>query len=115
MCGANIGAAGDSSSAAGFSQGQGAQTVNIDGHGIDSVKLVTELQKLRESIAQSNTQDPDSISAQKALSEAEDAARSGNSERVKASLARLGRWVLRLAEATGAAVAAEAIKRASGW
>jgi hypothetical protein len=48
-----------------------------------------------------------------ALSEAEEAAKAGNGGRVKASLAKLGRWVLRLAEATGVAVAAEVIRRAA--
>lgn len=110
----NIGAAGDYSSASSFAQGKNAQVLAIDGHDIDTFKLVAELRQLRESIGQSETQDADANNAQAALAAAEDAAKAGNGERVKASLAKLGRWVLRLAEATGAAVAAEAIRRAAG-
>lgn len=114
MRGSNIGAAGDNATVSNFAQGQEAQVLVIDGHDVDRFKLVSELRELRESISQSQTQDRDTNSAHDTLAEAEDAARRGNGEQVKASLAKLGRWVLRLAEATGAAVAAEAIRRAAG-
>jgi hypothetical protein len=110
----NIGAVGDNASASGFAQGQNAQVLTIDDHDVDRFKLVAELRQLRQSISQSQTQDEDTIEALDALSEAEDAAKAGNGERVKTSLAKLGRWVLRLAEATGVAVAAEVIRRAAG-
>jgi hypothetical protein len=108
------GAVGDNASASNFALGEGAQVLTIDGHNVDRFKLVAELRHLQESIAQSETQDAETNDAQRALSEAEDAAKAGNGERVKASLAKLGRWVLRLAEATGAAVAGEEIRRAAG-
>jgi len=52
--------------------------------------------------------------AQAVRAEAETAARQGDGEKVKASLAKLGRWVLQLAQATGAGVASAAIAHAMG-
>ena len=114
--GANVGAVGDNASASDFVQGQNLNVIRVEGQEFDRFQLATELSKLHAAITQGNV--PGSEGSvdknQMALKEAETAARAGNGEGVKASLSKLSRWVLRLAQATGSAVAAAAIAHTLG-
>ncbi len=114
--GANVGAAGDNASAANFIQGQVASVLKFGDQELDRLQLISELSTLREVIEHnkvSNSGDrPDETQA--VLMQAQDAARVGDNSGVRANLAKVGQWVLRLAEATGSAVAAAAIKHALG-
>lgn len=113
--GSNIGAVGDNASASDFVQGQALNVIKVGGQDFDQFKLVAELGDLRAAIGRGEASSEGSADeSQAVLAEAETAARKGDGEGVKASLAKLGRWVLRLAQATGAAVAAAAIAHAMG-
>jgi hypothetical protein len=113
--GSNIGAVGDNASASDFVQGQTVNVIKVGGQDLDQVKLIAELGDLRAAIGRGEASHEGSAEdAQAVLAEAETAARHGDGEKVKASLAKLGRWVLQLAQATGAVVAATAIAHAMG-
>jgi hypothetical protein len=113
--GSNIGAVGDNASASDFVQGPTVNVIKVGGQDLDQLKLVAELGGLRAAISRGETGQEDSAgNAQAVLAEAETAARQGDGEKVKASLAKLGRWVLQLAQATGAGVATAAIAHALG-
>lgn len=92
------------------------QFIKLSGEGaIDNQKLAQELAALRTAIRE----DPDASQDEKdeaagALLEAERSAKAGNESDTRQALARVGKWVLRTAEAIGVGLAVQALKAVFG-
>jgi hypothetical protein len=114
MRGANIGAAGDNARASNFAQHVVAMPIVIGDQTVDRFDLVADLARLRTVIVGAPAGETGSAEAQAVLQDAELAVRAGDGEGARRHLARCGRWVLKIAEATGATVAAAAIQGALG-
>ncbi|MCX8456563.1 MULTISPECIES: hypothetical protein [Paenarthrobacter] len=110
--GANVGAAGDHASATNFSQ-QGGPSLRLGQEEIDSYQLVADLRRLRD-VIQNAEVDEDTSIALEALNEAEEAARAGDGAKVRNALSKTGKWLLKVAENIGTAIAAAAIKTSIG-
>jgi hypothetical protein len=116
MRGANIGAAGDYASAANFTQHGPQSVLTIDGRDFDQSRLISELAVLRTALDRGYSGVPlaQQEKSRAAIELAEAEAQRGNAAGVKASLAKVGRWVLQLANTTSCTVAAAAINHALG-
>lgn len=112
--GANVGAAGDNPVASNFIQQSSSSALTLGSDMVDRFKLVAELAELRNVLARAAKGGEETADAQRALLEAETSAREGDGDKVKAALSKTGNWVLKLAESTGSAVAAAAIKASLG-
>lgn len=92
------------------------QLIRFSGDGaIDNQKLAGELAALRTAIREDPRASQDEKDeAAGALLEAEKSAKAGNAEGTRQALARVGNWVLRVAEAIGVGLAVQALIVAIG-
>lgn len=92
------------------------QFIKFSGEGaIDSQKLAQQLAALRTAVREDLAASQDEKDeAAGALLEAEKAAKAGNESGTWQALARVGKWVLKTAEAIGVGLAVQALKMAFG-
>lgn len=89
------------------------QVLAETGNSVDMGDLAQELSRLRQELSSRSVRPEDAIEVA-AIAEAEIAATNGNEAEVTKHLARAGKWALSAATAIGTAVAAAAIKAATG-